>query len=107
MTDEAFRESTERASRIQSFVNDIRNDSSISQQMEIQSQLTTTIDEIIERQKVLKPTYDYIGAEKDENGNYEPKPLTMEQKLEKLALDQDKFSKRVKGIEQKKEESSK
>lgn len=107
MTDEAFRESTERASRIQSFVNDIRNDSSISQQMEIQSQLTTTIDEIIERQKVLKPTYDYIGAEKNENGNYEPKPLTMEQKLEKLALDQDKFSKRVKGIEQKKEESSK
>ena len=61
----------------------------------------------MERQKVLAPTYSFVGAEKDDDGKYTNSCSTTEQKLEYISLSADKISKKITAIESKNNDEKK
>ena len=107
MSDSDFMVVTERATNVQNFINDAKKDDSIVRQMEAQAQMLGSLDAIMERQKVLAPTYSFVGAEKDDDGKYTNSCSTTEQKLEYISLSADKISKKITAIESKNNDEKK
>lgn len=107
MSDSDFMAVTDRATNVQNFINDAKKDDSIVRQMEAQAQMLGSLDAIMERQKVLAPTYSFVGAEKDDDGKYTNSCSTTEQKLEYISLSADKISKKITAIESKNNDEKK